>query len=154
MWRVCRVKRKDGDFAKLDFHHPTRRLLKNYKNYGVPVKLATKPWSKRRIRRALLRGPHKSYFEYLDFLQEEFVDMDMIQKQQRVMLPYSAVKDLSCLRQSPPGCSPQRAWRPHWIFYYKWSEVNPETLPIAALESIQFGHVLDRILREIYCNYL
>ena len=31
-----------------------------------------------------------SCFEYLDFLLEEFVDM--IQKQQWVMLPYSAVK--------------------------------------------------------------
>jgi len=36
-----------------------------------------------------------------------------------------------------------------WICHGTWSEVNPETLPIAALESIQFGHVLDRILREI-----
>ena len=30
-----------------------------------------------------------------------------------------------------------------------WSEVNPETLPIAALESMQFGHALDRNLREL-----
>ena len=140
-------RRKDGDFAKLDFDHPARRLLKNYKNRGVPVKLATEPWSQDRLRQALLRGPHKSCFEYRDFLQEEFVDM--IQKQQWVMLPYSAVKDLPGLRLSPPGCVPQRDRRPRWICDYTWSDVNPKTLPIAALESMQFGHALDRILREI-----
>ena len=32
---------------------------------------------------------------------------------------------------------------------YSWSDVNAETLDLAAKESMQFGHALDRILREI-----
>ena len=39
--------------------------------------------------------------------------------------------------------------RPRWIVDYTFSGVNPETLAIAAVDSMQFGHALDRILREI-----
>ena len=63
-------RRKDGDFAQLNFDHPVRRLLKNYKNRDVPVKLANKPWSKCRVRCTFLRGPHKSSFEYLNFYKK------------------------------------------------------------------------------------
>ena len=63
-------RRKDCDFAQLHFDHPVRRLLNNYKNRDVPVKLATKPWSKRRVRCTFLRGPHKSSFEYLNFYKK------------------------------------------------------------------------------------
>ena len=70
----------------------------------------------------------------------------MIQKQQWVILPFDAVKDLPGLRLSPPGCIPQRDRRPRWICDYTWSGVNPETQPIAALEAMQFGHALERIL--------
>ena len=39
--------------------------------------------------------------------------------------------------------------RPRWICDYSWSNVNADTLPLAAMEAMQFGHALDRILREI-----
>ena len=140
--------RRRSDFASLDdVHHPAQRLLKFYKNRGAPVKLATKPWTPERVQAALKRGPHKSCDEYLDFLREEFVDMRS--KMQWVVLPISAVKDLPGLRISPPGCVPQRDRRPRWIVDYSFSEVNAETLAICAVESMQFGHALDRILREI-----
>ena len=141
-------RRRRGDFASLDdVHHPAKRLLRHYKNHGAPVKFSTKPWTQGRIKRALARGPHKSCHEYLEFLQEEFVDM--INKQQWVILPASEVMDLPGLRLSPPGCVPQRDRRPRWICDYSWSEINAETLALAAMESMQFGHALDRILREI-----
>ena len=73
----------------------------------------------------------------------------MINKQQWVILPASEVMDLPGLRLSPPGCVPQRDRRPRWICDYSWSDVNAETLALAAMESMQFGHALDRILREI-----
>ena len=52
-------------------------------------------------------------------------------------------------RISPPGVVPQGGQCPRWICDYSWSLVNQETLPLAATESMQFGHALDRILREI-----
>ncbi|KAL7534141.1 hypothetical protein ACHAWF_004731, partial [Thalassiosira exigua] len=38
---------------------------------------------------------------------------------------------------------------PRWICDYSWWDVNNETLTLAAMESMQFGHALDRILRKI-----
>jgi hypothetical protein len=32
---------------------------------------------------------------------------------------------------------------------YSWWDVNEDTLPLAAMESMQFGHALERILQEI-----
>lgn len=96
-----------GDFALLtNVHHPARHLLKYYKHHGAPVKFATSPWTRRQVQRALRRGPHKSCHDYTDFLNEEFIDM--INKGQWIILPYSSVQHLPGLRVSPPGVVPQR----------------------------------------------
>ena len=140
--------RSRSDFASLDeVHHPARRLLNFYKHRGAPVKLATEPWTSDRVHAALNRGPHKSCAEYIEFLREEFVDMRG--KMQWTVLPISAVQHLPGLRISPPGVVPQRDRRPRWIVDYSFSGVNADTLAIAAVDSMQFGHALDRILREI-----
>jgi hypothetical protein len=73
----------------------------------------------------------------------------MVARGQWVVLPYSAVKDMPGLRASPPGVIPQHGRRPRWIVDYSYWGINEETLPLAALESMQFGRALDRILREI-----
>ena len=73
----------------------------------------------------------------------------MIRKEQWVILPFAIAKTLPGLRLSPPGVIPQRDRRPRWICDYSWYGVNDDTLPLAPLESMQFGHALDRILREI-----
>ena len=142
-------RRGKGDFSDLDEldGHPAKRLLKLYKHRGVPVKLATSRWSRDRIADALRRGAHKSCQEHIDFLNEEF--MDMIQKGQWVILPASVAVELEGLRLSPPGVVEQRGRRPRWICDYTWSQVNEDTLPLVALESMQFGHALERILREL-----
>ena len=59
------------------------------------------------------------------------------------MLPAADVEGLPGLRISPPGVVPQRDRRPHWICDYSWSLVNQETVLLAPLESMQFGHALD-----------
>ncbi|KAL3816142.1 hypothetical protein ACHAXA_001629 [Cyclostephanos tholiformis] len=135
-------------FSALDnIPHPARRLLCHYKHFGAPVKFSTPPWTRHQLQRALSRGPHKSAHEYQDYLAEEFVDM--INKGQWVVLPFSSVRHLPGLRISPPGVIPQRDRRPRWIVDYSWWDVNADTLPLAAMELMQFGHALDRILREI-----
>ena len=73
----------------------------------------------------------------------------MINKGQWVILPAKAVLHLPGLRLSPPGVVPQRGRRPRWICDYSWWGVNKDTLPLAAMEAMQFGRSLERILREI-----
>ena len=65
------------------------------------------------------------------------------------MLPATMALELEGVCLSPPGVVPQRDRRPRWICDYTWSGVNAETLPLAAKEAMQFGHALERILREI-----
>jgi hypothetical protein len=111
--------------------HLARRLLRHYKHCGAPVKFSTTPWTRQQIQRALSRGPHKSSHKYLDYLEEEFVDM--INKGQWIVLPYSAVSHLPGLRISPLGVIPQQDRRPRWIVDYSWWDVNDNTLPLAAI---------------------
>ena len=73
----------------------------------------------------------------------------MIQKGQWVVLPASMAPELKELRLLPPGVVPQRDRRPQWICNYTWSGVNTEMIPLVAKELKQFGHILERILREI-----
>ncbi len=135
------IQKESEHWRSVHAKDPAKRLLKHYKHRGAPVKFSTEPWSKERVSQALARGAHKSCLAHTEFLQEEFGDM--IAKSQWVILPASAVEDLPGLRISPPGVVPQRESD------YSFSGVNSETLPLAALDSMQFGHALDRILREI-----
>ena len=143
-------RRGEGDFSSLRNldGHPARRLLSHYKHHGVPVKLSTLCWSKARVTAALARGPHKSCGAHIDFLNAEFVDM--IRKGQWVILPSAIARKLKGLRVSPPGVVDQRDRRPCWICDYTWSGVNDDTLPLAAMEAMQFGHALERALREVF----
>ena len=147
--KFVKLRRNGGDLSNLNNvdNHPAQRLLKLYKHRGVPVKFSTPAWSQDKIRAALKRGAHKSCNDHREFLSEEFVDM--IRKGQWVILPASMAEALEGLRVSPPGVVPQRDRRPRWICDYTWSLVNQETLPLAAMESMQFGHALERILRKI-----
>ena len=144
-----KARRNGGDLSDLSNieNHPARRLLNHYKHRGVPVKFTSPKWSRTELKAALTRGAHKSCNEHIDFLNEEFVDM--IKKGQWVILPATMAMELEGLRLSPPGVVPQRDRRPRWVCDYTWSGVNRETLPLAAMEAMQFGHALERILREI-----
>lgn len=148
-WReFIKHKRPRSDFASLDkVDHPARRLLKLLKNRGAPVRFSTEPWSQERISQALQRGAHQSCLSHIEFLHEEFADM--IHKGQFVVLPAREVMHLPGLRIAPPGVVEQRERRPRTIIDYSFNGVNSETLPLAAMEAMQFGHALDRILREI-----
>ena len=43
-WKdFVRSKRGISGFGSLNFNHPAKHLLKNYKRHGAPVKLLTKP---------------------------------------------------------------------------------------------------------------
>ncbi len=53
------------------------------------------------------------------------------------------------LQLSPPGVVPQCGRCPHWICDYSWWGVKEDTLPLAAMEAMQFGSSLEQILCEI-----
>ena len=72
----------------------------------------------------------------------------MVGKEQWVVLPYSLSKDLMGLRLSPPGVKEDFYWRPKWVNDYSYSNINTDTLPIALLSAIQYGRVLDRLIRD------
>ena len=140
-------KRQRGDIAALHFKHTAQPLLQHIKKRGIPVVLSTPPWSHTQLNQAIKRGPHRSCHHYIDFLEEEF--LDMMQKNQWIILPYAIAKSIPNLCLSPPGVVPQRNRRPRWIGDYSWSGINDATLPLAPLDSMQFGNALDRYLREI-----
>ena len=94
-----------GDLGNLEFEHPAARLLRHVGTRGVPIVLTTPPWDSQRIYAAAMRGPHKSAYEYQDFLRNKMVDM--ILHCQWIVLPYHAIKDLPGLHLSPIGVIPQ-----------------------------------------------
>jgi hypothetical protein len=142
-----RQRRGIGDIGDLRIQHPARRLLQHLKSNGIPVIMTTPRWSPQHLQQAIDRGPHRSAHEHHDFLRSEMAEM--VQKQQWIVLPYEAVKDIPTLRLSPIGVVPQRDRRPRIIVDYSWYNVNQETLSIAPDEAMQFGQTLPRLLVDI-----
>jgi hypothetical protein len=137
-----------GDISEIDsLRHPARRFLRQYKYRGAPVVLRTQPWTQGRLEAALARGSHSSAQDHLEFLREEFTDM--VNQAQWLVLPYSAVRHLPGLRLSPLGVVPQHERRPRTIVDYTYSGVNPDTVPIAPMDAMQFGNTLSRLIRHL-----
>ena len=65
-----------------------------------------------------------------------------------MILLYDVAKDLPGLRLSLPGVVPQRERNPCWICSFSYYQINDETVELFLKESMQFGHALDRVLRE------
>ena len=147
-WReFVRRRRPRSDIGSLHVPHPGNRILNHYKHHGVPVRFSSPAWTKAQLLDAISRGAHRSCNEHLAFLKEEFVDM--VNKRQWVVLPFDIAQHLPGLRLSPPGVVEQRDRRPRWICDYTWYGVNDDTLRLVPLEAMQFGHTLERFLREL-----
>jgi hypothetical protein len=140
-------RRGRGDTGDLDIEHPAVHLLSHIGKKGVPVVFTTPPWDNQRIYAAATRGPHKSAYEYQDFLRTEMVDM--ILRRQWIVLPYDLIKDLPGLRLSPIGVVPQRDRRPRTIVDYTFYGVNADTCRLAPEEAMRFGRAFQRLLEDI-----
>jgi hypothetical protein len=142
------AKRAPCDFNPnlLSLPHPAVSLLESFRQVGVPVKL-TREVEAVEVEEALKRGPHRSTFDHLDFLHQEFATMQS--KGHWVVLPYTAVRQLPGLRISPMGVVPQKERRPRTIVDYSFSGVNQHTEKLAPAESMQFGRTLHRLLWAI-----
>ena len=60
-----------GNTGDLEIAHPAARLLRHIGKKGVPIALTTPPWDPQCIYAAATRGPHKSAYEFQDFLRNE-----------------------------------------------------------------------------------
>lgn len=89
--KFIRQRHPCSDINHITFQHPAARLLKNYQQRGVPVRLKSSPWTPQQISHALVRGPHQSCRTFIDFLEGEFIDM--ILKGQWVVLLYEVAKN-------------------------------------------------------------
>ena len=129
-----------------------RPAKNHYKSNGVPVMFHGRPWNKDKVNASMKRAHNKSATEDIEFLCEDFVDM--IDKDQWLILPCEEVQDLPGLYLSPPGGISQRNRHHRWIEDDTWSEVNQDTVPLAPMYVIHYGRGLDRILREILVSNL
>jgi hypothetical protein len=126
--------------------HAAVPILLSLRSIGAPAHQSTEPWSLAQLDAAVLRGPHKSMQDHIDFLREEF--FDMVKAGQWLVLPYSAVRNLNGLRLSPSGVVPQRDRRPRPIIDYTFSGINNATLSRAP-DSIQFGAALYHFVQRL-----
>ena len=83
---------RQGDFGDLTIPHLATHLLCHLGCKGAPILFTTPPWDHQCIYAVAIRGPHKSTYEYQDFLCNEMVEM--ILHHQWIILPYNQVKDL------------------------------------------------------------
>ena len=74
----------------------------------------------------------------------------MVRNRQWVVLPYLLAKELPGLSMILQGVKEDRDWRPWWLGYYSYSNLNSETLPIVVLSVMQYGRSLDRLIREVF----
>lgn len=124
--------------------HPAAPWLASLRDNGVPVRLNSPPWTPQRKQKALERGPHKSSYEYGNFILEEF--LEFVRKGFWFLLPARLILHLLELRLSPLGCVPQHERRPRIIVDYTYSGVNQETEDDKPDEAMKFGHALPRVL--------
>jgi hypothetical protein len=100
----------------------------------------TEKWCLDRNLSALQRGAYQSAKQHVDFLCGEL--MDMIHKDQWVVLPSHLMLSYPSLRLSPLGVVPQLGQRPQTICGCSFFCVNDETVDMASAESMQFGQAL------------
>ena len=78
----------------------------------------------------------------------------MAKKERWVVLLYFVDKDLPGLRLIQPGVKEERDQRTRWIGNYRYSNLNYETLPIAAMSAMQYGQALECLIKEVVIAYL
>ena len=128
--------------------HDAAGYLDFLRRIGAPVVSHAPPKTPAELQAAVDRGPHPSATAYADFLWGEAYEM--CQRRHAMILPFSAVKNITGVEISPPGVVPQRDRRPRTICDLTFSGVNANTAPLTHDDAMQFGNTLLRILFRIY----
>ena len=122
--------------------HEAVSLLGQMRLKGIPVKIAGPLLTTKQLAAAIAYGLHNSCDRDPSFLGTDM--RDFVKKGFWIVLPLEDAVGLNRLRLSPVGLIPKRD-RWYRIFIdYTWSGVNDVTRRLA-LDSMQFGHALQRI---------
>jgi hypothetical protein len=127
--------------------HPAAKLLQQIQSFGAVIQMTSPPWTDQKKQETVKRGPHRSAYEHVDFLREEF--SDMVRKKFWTVLPLARVIDHPELRLSPLGIVPQHERRPRIICDYSFYGVNEDTVPTGPHQAMRFGRTLNRIMTQI-----
>jgi hypothetical protein len=146
--RTCRDPRGYLNANMCHLPHRAAHMLDQLWRHRATVGMKTPPWNLEQKRQALERGSHQSAKKYSGFLCEEFIDL--MRKNQWVILPADLVLHEPNLRLSSLGVVSQRDRRPRAIFDYSFFLINMETIPLAPSEAMQFGQALWRVLSTIH----
>lgn len=149
-YRLARSRRGRSEISHSvgDMPHDAAGYLDFLRRLGAPVLSHAPPKTPAELQAAVDRGPHPSATAYSDFLWGEAYEM--CQRRHAMILPFSAVKNITGVEISPPGVVPQRDRRPRTICDLTFSGVNANTAPLTHDEAMQFGNTLLRILFRIY----
>ena len=133
--------------------HEAAATLDFLRRHGAPVHTSDPPKTPAELQAAADRGPHPSARVHQEFLWEEV--LDMCKRRHTMVLPMSVVKKIKGARVSPPGVIPQQDRRARTVCDLTDAAspepgVNPNTVPLAPSEAMQFGQALCRLLLQIY----
>ena len=73
----------------------------------------------------------------------------MVRKKKWEVLPSLVNHKLSGIRLIPHGVKVERNRQPSLLGENRFSKISAETLPLTHVESMQYGHALEQLLREI-----
>ena len=136
----------DLDVAKL--RHAAAGYLDYLCTTGAPVHSRAPPKTPAEVQAAADRGPHLSAIAHREFLWGKAYKM--CQRWHAMVLPLSAVKDISGVQVSPLMVAEQRDRRLRTLCDLTYSRVNENTVSLAPNKSTQFGRALQRLLLQIY----
>jgi len=115
---------------------------------GAPVHSKAPPKTPAEVQVAADKGPHPSAIAHREFLWGEAYEM--CQRRHTMVLPLSAVQDISGVQVRPPMVAKQRDRRPLTLCDLTYSGVNVNIVLLVPNESMQFSRALRRLLLQIY----
>jgi hypothetical protein len=130
-----------------DVNHPAAKLLRNWRDHGVPVNTTSEPWTAEDLDSLVERGCHRLTTEHAYFLRKEM--SKFIENKFWTVLPYNSVKHITRLQLSPAAIKDERDRKPRLLCDHSWSPVNDTTSPTSPPEAMQFSGALHRVLRRV-----
>jgi hypothetical protein len=129
--------------TKLDnIEHPTAKLLRLWRDQGVPAETTSEPWSLDQKDACIRRGCHKSAKDHAAFLRKEMAEF--VEIKYWVILPYKIIRHLQELMMSPAAVKDERERMPRLLCNHSWPwlgwpSVNETTVPHAPRKPCSLG---------------
>jgi hypothetical protein len=90
-----------------DADNPAAKLLRDWRDHGVPVNTTSEPWTAEDLDSLVNRGCHRSAItEHTDLLREEM--SEFIENKFWTVLPYDSIRHITKLQLSPAAVKDER----------------------------------------------